>query len=209
MQATSKAQRKKARRKPVGSPVVHISSTGSMHDPRWVAASLVDIIDTGCGLALTAPLQPGSTVVVRGGLGPAAGQGIAGVRWCVARTDGTYRAGLEFLGHSAVSQNDDDQQTLDCYRVLQLSPHADRSMISRAYRKLALRYHPDNAETGNSEMFLRLSRAYQILIDPEKRARYDRTHRGEHAPAPAAPAWNGFRPSAGTLRGWDAALQRA
>jgi curved DNA-binding protein CbpA len=38
---------------------------------------------------------------------------------------------------------------------------------------LAFRYHPDNTKTGNSEMFIRLSEAHQILSDPEKRASYD------------------------------------
>ena len=42
---------------------------------------------------------------------------------------------------------------------------------------LASLYHPDNAETGNSEKFIRLSAAHQILSDPEKRARYDVRYR--------------------------------
>ncbi len=67
--------------------------------------------------------------------------------------------------------------TLDCYEVMQLSPNADADTIARVYRMLALRYHPDNTETGNSEMFVRLSEAHQILSDPEKRASYDVRHR--------------------------------
>jgi DnaJ-class molecular chaperone len=66
---------------------------------------------------------------------------------------------------------------LDCYEVMQISPNANPDAISRVYRMLALRYHPDNAETGNSEKFIRLSEAYQILSDPEKRASYDMRHR--------------------------------
>jgi curved DNA-binding protein CbpA len=53
---------------------------------------------------------------------------------------------------------------------MQLSPNADAETVSRVYRLLAFRYHPDNKETGNSEMFLRLSEAHEILSDPEKRA---------------------------------------
>ena len=60
---------------------------------------------------------------------------------------------------------------------MQLSPNADPDTISRVYRILAARYHPDNAETGNSEMFLRLSEAYQILSNPARRASYDVRHR--------------------------------
>jgi curved DNA-binding protein len=46
-------------------------------------------------------------------------------------------------------------------------------MIERVFRILAKRYHPDNAETGDSEKFNVLYKAYQILSDPEKRAAFD------------------------------------
>jgi DnaJ-class molecular chaperone len=62
---------------------------------------------------------------------------------------------------------------LDCYKVMQLSPNADPETISRVYRTLALRYHPDNTETGNHELFLRLSEAYEILSSPETRPTYN------------------------------------
>jgi curved DNA-binding protein CbpA len=65
---------------------------------------------------------------------------------------------------------------------MQLSPNADAETVSRVYRLLAFRYHPDNTETGNSEMFIRLSEANQILSDPEKRASYDAAHRSAKRP---------------------------
>jgi curved DNA-binding protein CbpA len=98
-------------------------------------------------------------------------------------TDGTYLAGLEFLDREATSEPQEhlppspNPEVLDCYEVMQLSPNADADTIGRVYRVLATRYHPDNAETGNTEMFVRLCDAYQILSDPEKRARYDVQHR--------------------------------
>jgi len=155
-------------------------------NPRWVAANLVDVIGGGCGLALMTRLKSGSTVVLRGKFGKngATEHLRAGVKWCVARTDGTFRAGLEFLDNRTAFQpggqwtNSTNPATLDCYEVMQLSPSADAETISRVYRMLAFRYHPDNAETGNSEMFLRLSEAYQILSDPEKRTSYDMRRRG-------------------------------
>jgi DnaJ-class molecular chaperone len=64
---------------------------------------------------------------------------------------------------------------------MQLSPNVAET-VSRVYRMLAFRYHPDNTETGNSEMFLRLSEAHQIFIHPEKRASYDAAHRGAKHP---------------------------
>jgi DnaJ domain/PilZ domain len=147
---------------------------------RWVMANVVDVLGSGCGLALMTLLKSGSTVVVRGKLGDnrAADQLKAGVRWCVANNDGTFRAGLEFLEGRSILERDEEEAALDCYEVMQLSPHADADTISRVYRMLAFRYHPDNAETGNSEMFIRLSEAHQILSDPEKRAGYDAGHRG-------------------------------
>ncbi len=105
------------------------------------------------------------------------------MRWCHERADGSFRAGLEFVDGRSTSTHDEEQtnsidpNTLDCYEVMQLSPNADRDTISRVYRMLALRYHPDNAETGNSEMFVRLSKAHEILSDPEQRAGYDVHHR--------------------------------
>jgi len=62
---------------------------------------------------------------------------------------------------------------LDHYETLQISRHADIETIHRVYRMMATRFHPDNPRTGDTETFLRLKRAYQVLSDPEQRARYD------------------------------------
>jgi curved DNA-binding protein len=185
MEATAKTQRRKAHRKPADLSVIRIEMQDGMGNPRWVTADLVDIIDGGFGLALRAPLKPGSTVVVRGKLGDKRTSDSlkVGVRWCTEGTDGTFRAGLEFLDGRSTFTPDEEQtnsihpDTLDCYEVMQLSPNADADTISRIYRMLALRYHPDNTATGHSEMFVRLSEAHQILSDPEKRASYDVRHR--------------------------------
>ena len=61
----------------------------------------------------------------------------------------------------------------DHYEVLQLSPNADTDTISRVYRILVKRYHPDNRETGNERKFNDVVQAYRVLSDPEKRASYD------------------------------------
>jgi len=62
---------------------------------------------------------------------------------------------------------------VDHYEVLQLDPNADADTIERVYRLLAKRYHPDNADSGDEEAFRRVHDAYEVLIDPEARARYD------------------------------------
>jgi curved DNA-binding protein CbpA len=61
----------------------------------------------------------------------------------------------------------------DYYELLQLSPNADSETISRVYRILVKRYHPDNKETGNERKFNDVVQAYRVLTDPEKRAAYD------------------------------------
>ena len=63
----------------------------------------------------------------------------------------------------------------DYYDVLRVERTASREDIKRAYRKLAMEYHPDrNPEDPNAgEKFREASRAYEILHDPETRARYD------------------------------------
>jgi curved DNA-binding protein CbpA len=66
---------------------------------------------------------------------------------------------------------------VDHYETMQISPNADLDTIHRVYRILAQRFHPDNHETGNSEVFRVLSEAYQTLSDPEKRAAFDIEHR--------------------------------
>ena len=51
---------------------------------------------------------------------------------------------------------------------------------------MAARFHPDNPQTGDSERFLLLNEAYEILSEPEKRAVYDASRRvGEYQPLPA------------------------
>lgn len=66
---------------------------------------------------------------------------------------------------------------VDFYEILQISPNADAETIRRVYRMQAQRFHPDNKETGNAEAFRKISDAYEALIDPGRRAAYDREHR--------------------------------
>jgi len=66
---------------------------------------------------------------------------------------------------------------VDFYEVLQISPNADQDTVHRVYRLLAQRFHPDNQETGNGEIFRQLNEAYQELSDPPRRAAYDVRHR--------------------------------
>jgi len=68
---------------------------------------------------------------------------------------------------------------IDYYEFLQISPHADADTIHRVYRYLAARLHPDNPESGDTEMFRLLRTAFDTLSNPVRRAEYDAVCRRE------------------------------
>lgn len=64
----------------------------------------------------------------------------------------------------------------DYYDVLGIKKSATEDDVKKAYRKQALRYHPDkNKSPGAEDAFKEVAEAYEVLSDPEKRAVYDRS----------------------------------
>ena len=64
----------------------------------------------------------------------------------------------------------------DYYQILGVDKNASSDEIKKAYRKLAMEYHPDR-NAGNAqaeEKFKEINEAYQVLSDDDKRAHYDR-----------------------------------
>ena len=62
----------------------------------------------------------------------------------------------------------------DYYETLGVARNADQDDVKKAFRRLARKYHPDvNKDSGAEETFKEISRAYEVLSEPETRSRYD------------------------------------
>jgi hypothetical protein len=197
--AVETAERRARRRSNRGQQVeVRFSYTDAKGSRQFALGRLVDHNALGLGLLVEAALVLGQAVTLRPG---AEAKQILGevplrakVRFCRNTGAGGYRIGLIFdqpavgtapepppepeeeTGHTSV-----EAETEDLYEVLQVNPKADFDTIHRVYRLLALRYHPDNAETGDGEYFRKLTYAYTVLSDPAKRASHDVRREGTNS----------------------------
>jgi hypothetical protein len=81
-------------------------------------------------------------------------------------------ARLRTTGLATTSEN--GQRTL--YQVLQVDPSADPDVIEAAFRRLALKYHPDTSTDRDASVRMReILEARECLSDPERRLSYDRS----------------------------------
>ncbi len=62
---------------------------------------------------------------------------------------------------------------VDYYELLQLSPNADAETMEHTFRYFAKKFHPDNAESADTDRFRLIVEAHRTLSDPETRAGYD------------------------------------
>ncbi|MEP6646091.1 MAG: molecular chaperone DnaJ [Saprospiraceae bacterium] len=64
----------------------------------------------------------------------------------------------------------------DYYEILEVAKDSDDGVIKKSYRKIAMKFHPDRNPDNKSaeEKFKEAAEAYEVLSDPDKRARYDR-----------------------------------
>ncbi|KTD23756.1 molecular chaperone DnaJ [Legionella lansingensis] len=82
----------------------------------------------------------------------------------------------------------------DYYELLGVSRSADEAEIKKAYRKLAMKYHPDRNSNNKEaeEKFKEIQKAYAVLADPQKRAAYDRFGHAGVDPSMGGGGFGGF-----------------
>ena len=100
------------------------------------------------------------------------------------------------------------RSALDPYAVLDVARDASAQEVARAHRRLAKQSHPDlHPGPAAAARMRRINRAWRILSDPARRARYDQAH----PRAEAHGHWSAPRPGGGASRvdGWSVAAAQA
>jgi hypothetical protein len=85
----------------------------------------------------------------------------------------SFAANAPYLNQPAAPSG---PQGRTAYRVLQVDPSADPEVIQAAFKRLAMKYHPDRSRDPDAaERMRELTAAHDILTDPDRRAAYDRS----------------------------------
>jgi DnaJ-like protein len=176
MPRVSDRRRKPRRRAASESEAVWVKLEDLPGTPNEVLAKIIDASEVAVGVELSVALEENTYVVVNGHAGGPTSNGKirARVVRCFALPAGGFSAGLMYEdGSESDRPTGYSEPIIDYYEVLQVNQKADPETIHRVFRLMAQRFHPDNGETGNPEVFRGIMEAYQVLSDPEKRAAYD------------------------------------
>lgn len=84
--------------------------------------------------------------------------------------------------------------SVDLYKVLEVDRSASAAQIKESYRRLAMRYHPDQNpdDPAAEERFKEVAHAYEVLSDPHKRRTYDRLGRSSAGGLAGGPSFENF-----------------
>jgi len=157
---------------------LEISWKDSQGNSRTITAQAIDVSNSGIRVEASEAIEMHTEVYVR-----AERYGLTGstaIRHC-SRRGSKYVLGLEFNPNGTAAAADEAEAFVDYYELMQISHNAEPETIHRVFRIMASRYHPDNAETGDSEKFLLLTKGYAVLSDPARRAAYDSVYQVRHA----------------------------
>merc|ERR1719183_1260219 len=80
--------------------------------------------------------------------------------------------GMDDMGGGGRRGPKKDVDTTKFYKLLEVDKNANDAEIKKAYRKLAVKHHPDKG--GDPEKFKEITRAYEVLSDSDKRSKYDK-----------------------------------
>lgn len=175
MMTSGHAERRKQRRQRTDAAVELIWKENNYR--RFECARILDSSRTGVGVACPQPLGVSSCLILRApGIDMLA---LARVRNCIWRRT-QYHLGIEFVEKASMQPRNPDGEP-DHHELLRAGVAGDAERLDRVYRALAFRYHPDNGDSGDSEIFLRISETYRILSvskpRPEREiARHDGTN---------------------------------
>jgi hypothetical protein len=155
---TSHFDRRKKRREHTDSAVDLIWKDES-GQRRFECGRLVDHSASGAGISSPESIAAASSLIVRV---PSIGAlAYSVVRTCSWRRT-QYHLGIEFIEKVSLEPSDPPVER-DFHELIRAGAAGNPEQVDRLYRTFAFRYHPDNRQTGDAEIFLRIREIYRVV----------------------------------------------